>query len=167
MTCVDEPRWLDEDEQRIWRSYVLGHARLNELLDRDLRQHHDLSLAEYEVLVRLSETEQRSMRMAELAAESNQSRSRLSHTVDRLAKDGLVARHTCDHDRRGVWAILTDEGFRRLEEAACTHVRGVREYFVDTVCGEDYRALGRAFEAILENLDRASATGSAPAALDR
>ncbi|MBO0827802.1 MAG: MarR family transcriptional regulator [Streptosporangiales bacterium] len=149
---MEEPRWLDEDEQRIWRSYLLGHARLNELLDRDLREHHDLSLAEYEVLVRLSEAGDRSMRMAELAEFSNQSRSRLSHTVDRLARDGLVARNTCDDDRRGVWAILTDAGFRRLAEAACTHVRGVRAYFVDAVRGEDYRALGRAFDAILGNI---------------
>lgn len=152
MTCVEEPRWLDEDEQRIWRIYRLGHARLDELLGRDLREHHDLSLAEYEVLVRLSEAENRSMRMAELADQCNQSRSRLSHTVDRLGKDGLVARHTCDHDRRGIWAILTDAGFARLEEAARTHVRGVREYFVDTVDDDDYRALGRAFDAVLGNL---------------
>jgi DNA-binding MarR family transcriptional regulator len=161
VTCVDDPRWLDEDEQRIWRSYLLGHARLNELLDRDLREHHDLSLAEYEILVRLSETERRSMRMAELAELSNQSRSRLSHTVDRLARDGLVARHSCDHDRRGIWAILTDAGFRRLSEAACTHVRGVRAYFVDTVDADDYRALGRAFDAILGNLDKPPTRASA------
>lgn len=163
MTSVGEPHWLDEEEQRIWRSYLLGHARLNELLDRDLREQHDLSLAEYEVLVRLSETEQRSMRMAELAEVCNQSRSRLSHTVDRLAKDGLVTRHTCDHDRRGIWAILTDAGSRRLTEAACTHVRGVRAYFVDTVDGDDYRALGRAFDAILGNLEKPPARSSAEA----
>lgn len=153
MSYVEEPRWLDDDQQRVWRSYLRGHARLNELLDRDLREHHDLSLAEYEVLARLSEAENRSMRMAELAEVCNQSRSRLSHTVDRLAKDGLVARHTCDHDRRGIWAILTDVGFARLREAACTHVRGVREYFVDTVDQDDYRALGRAFDAVLGNLE--------------
>ncbi|HEX6445027.1 MAG TPA: MarR family transcriptional regulator [Streptosporangiales bacterium] len=155
-----EPRWLDDDEQRIWRSYLLGHARLNDLLDRDLREGHDLSLAEYEVLVRLSETDERSMRMAELAKVCNQSRSRLSHTVDRLAKDGLVTRHTCDHDRRGIWAILTDAGSRRLSEAACTHVRGVRKYFVDTVDKNDYRALGRAFDAILDNLGQVPARPS-------
>lgn len=160
MSCVAEPRWLDDDEQRIWRSYLLGHARLNDLLDRDLREGHDLSLAEYEVLVRLSETDERSMRMAELAKVCNQSRSRLSHTVDRLAKDGLVTRHTCDHDRRGIWAILTDAGSRRLSEAACTHVRGVRKYFVDTVDKNDYRALGRAFDAILDNLGQVPARPS-------
>lgn len=161
MTCVEEPRWLDADEQRIWRSYLLGHARLNEMLDRDLREQHGLSIAEYEVLVRLSEADRRSMRMAELADACNQSRSRLSHTVDRLAKDGLVARHSCDHDRRGVWAILTDEGFRRLARAACTHVRGVREYFLDTVGDEDYRAIGRAFDAVVDRLGRVPAR-SAP-----
>ena len=147
-----EPRWLDDAEQLSWRRYLLGNALRHERIDRDLRDGHALSAAEYEVLVRLSERPERSMRMAELADTCNQSRSRLSHTVDRLQRDGLVARHTCDADRRGVWADLTDEGFARLEVAARTHVAGVREYLVDTVSAEDFAAVGRVFQAVIDRL---------------
>ncbi|MQA82285.1 MAG: MarR family transcriptional regulator [Streptosporangiales bacterium] len=156
---VAEFEWLDDQQQRDWRRYLLGSLMLTERLDRDLRQRHDLSLAEYEVLVRLSEADDRSLRMAELAEFSNQSRSRLSHTVDRLQKDGLVVRDHCDVDRRGVWARLTDTGFARLEEAAYTHVAGVREYLVETVGPTDFTALGRAFQAVVDRL-----SGGDPAA---
>ena len=149
---VPEPRWLDDGEQLSWRRYLLGAALLHERIDRDLQERHDLSAAEYEVLVRLSEAPDRSIRMAELAEVCNQSRSRLSHTVDRLQRDGLVARHTCDADRRGVWASLTAAGLGRLEEAARTHVAGVREYFVDAASAEDFATVGRVFQAVVDRL---------------
>ncbi|MGH3098147.1 MAG: MarR family winged helix-turn-helix transcriptional regulator [Streptosporangiales bacterium] len=145
---MGEPRWLSRDEQSIWRRYLAGVGALTDQLDRELRQHHDLTMSEYEILVRLSETEHWQLRMAELAASSHQSRSRLSHAVDRLEHDGLVLRRWCEADRRGVWAQLADAGFARLEEAARTHVDGVRRYLVDAVGPADYVALGRAFAAV-------------------
>ncbi|MQA01287.1 MAG: MarR family transcriptional regulator [Streptosporangiales bacterium] len=135
---------------------------LTEQLDKDLRADHHLSHAEYEVLVHLSEADDRTLRMAELAELANQSRSRLSHTVDRLQRDGLVERDTCADDKRGVWANLTDEGMRRLEKAARTHVAGVREYLVDAVGPADYAALGRAFEAIIDRFRPDLATPDGP-----
>lgn len=145
---MGEPRWLSSDEQSTWRAYLAGVGTLADQLDRELRQHHDLTVSEYEILVRLSETEGRQLRMAELAASSRQSRSRLSHAVDRLERDGLVLRRWCEADRRGVWAQLTDAGFARVEEAARTHVAGVRRYLVDAVGPTDYAAIGRAFAAV-------------------
>lgn len=149
---VPEPQWLDEAEQHTWRLYLLGNALLQDRIDRDLRAAHDLSAAEYEVLVRLSEAPERQLRMAELAEICNQSRSRLSHTVDRLQRDGLVARHHCDADRRGVWAELTDPGLTRLEVAARTHVAGVRDYLVDVAAVDDFAAMGRVFRAVIDRL---------------
>lgn len=145
---MGEPRWLSRDEQSTWRTYLAGVGALTDQLDRELRQHHDLTMSEYEILVRLSETEGWQLRMAELAASSHQSRSRLSHAVDRLERDGLVVRRWCDADRRGVWAQLTDTGFARLAEAARTHVAGVRRYLVDAVGPADYAVIGRAFAAV-------------------
>ena len=142
-------RWLTADQQQVWRTYLLGSARLNERLDADLRQ-FDLDLAEYEILVTLSESPDRRLRMAELADAVHQSRSRLTHTVARMEKRSLVERTTCPTDRRGVWAHLTDEGFALLKEAAPSHVAAVRRHFVEAVCPEDYAALGRAFAAVLE-----------------
>src|ERR1700710_2071081 len=87
-------RWLTSDQQQVWRTYLLGSARLNERLDADLRQ-FDLDLAEYEILVTLSEAPDRQLRMAELADAVHQSRSRLTHTVSRMEKAGLVKAGEC------------------------------------------------------------------------
>ena len=141
-------RWLDADQQRVWRAYLLGSARLAERLDADLRE-FGLDLGEYEILVTLSEAPERRVRMSELADAVHQSRSRLTHTVARMENAGLVDRSSCPTDRRGVWAHLTDEGFRLLEVAAPTHVEGVRRNFVEAMTAADYAAVGRAFDAVL------------------
>ena len=141
-------RWLDAEQQRVWRAYLLGSARLAERLDADLRE-FGLDLGEYEILVALSEAPERRVRMSELADAVHQSRSRLTHTVSRMENAGLVDRSSCPTDRRGVWAHLTDEGFRLLEVAAPTHVEAVRRNFVEAMSAADYAAVGRAFDAVL------------------
>jgi len=151
---MTEPRWLDATQQRDWRAFVEGSIRLNDLLDRDLKTRHGLSMAEYEILVRLSEAPERRLRMAELADEASQSRSRLSHTVSRLECKGLVARGTCGADKRGVNAELTDEGFALLAKAAVDHVATVREFFVDVIDPSDLAAIGRAFAAVSEQVGK-------------
>ncbi len=142
------PHWLSAEQQQVWRAYLLGSARLAERLDADLRE-FGLDLGEYEILVTLSEAPERRIRMSELADAVHQSRSRLTHTVARMEKQGLVARTTCPSDRRGVWAELTPAGLRTLERAAPSHVAAVRRNFVDAADPDDYAALGRAFAAVL------------------
>ncbi|MQA25732.1 MAG: MarR family transcriptional regulator [Micromonosporaceae bacterium] len=149
---MTEPRWLNEVEQRHWRSYIAGSLRLYERLDRELREGHGLSMPEYEILVRLSEAPDRRIRMAELAESAHQSRSRLSHTVSRLQRAKLVSRDTCPEDRRGVFAVLTPEGMTRLREAAETHVRGVREHLVDVIDDTDFAVLGRLLQEVGDKL---------------
>jgi DNA-binding MarR family transcriptional regulator len=148
----DMTRWLDEQQQRAWRAYLLGTTLLYERLDRDLRETHDLSLSEYEILVRLSEAPDREVRMAEIASLLNYSRSRITHTVARLERDGLVTRRQCATDGRGVVAALTDKGLGRLVEAAPTHVEGVRAALVDVVSDEELATIGRAFTAVTETI---------------
>ena len=155
MTTPRHTRWLDSEQQRIWRAYLTATTLLNERLDRDLREKHDLSLPEYEVMVRLSESPQRRLRMAELAASLNHSRSRLTHTVSRMESEGLIRRTSCPTDRRGVIAELTDAGYDRLVEAAPTHVAGVRAHLVDVAEPHDFAAVGRVFTAVAEGLDEA------------
>lgn len=144
--------WLDSAQQRAWRAYLVGSTLLTERLDRDLRERHNLSLPEYEILVRLSESEGRRLRMAVLAESLSHSRSRVTHTVARLEKMGLVGRVACPSDGRGVEAYLTDHGFETLSEAAHTHVRGVREYLVDLCSDADFEAVGRVFDAVSDRL---------------
>jgi DNA-binding MarR family transcriptional regulator len=150
---MSETRWLDAAQQRDWRSFVAGSARLTERLDRVLREKHGLSLPEYEILVRLSEADQRRLRMADLAESVSHSRSRLSHTVGRLETDGLVRRESCYGDGRGVFAVLTTPGFERLELASHDHVESVRDFLVDVIDPTDLVALGRAFRAVMERLE--------------
>lgn len=137
------PRWLDEDQQRAWRSFLRGTAQLMEDINHDLDESAGLSLSEYEVLVRLSEAPDRTMRMSALADQLVHSRSRLTHTVRRMEADGLVVRETCAGDRRGVNARLTGTGFERLAAAAPGHVESVRRRLVDRISDDDLEQLGR------------------------
>jgi DNA-binding MarR family transcriptional regulator len=153
---MSEPRWLDASQQRDWRAYVDGSVRLTEIMDRDLKTRHGLSVSEYEILVRLSEAPDRRLRMAELAENASQSRSRLSHTCSRLESKGLVKRDSCPNDKRGVYAHLTDDGFAALDRAARDHVETVREYFIDVIDPQDLEAVGRAFSLVLKRLGATS-----------
>src|SRR3954453_459625 len=147
-----EVAWLDEEQQRSWRGFLGGTTLLMDRLDRDLRDQHRLSLPEYEILVRLSEAEDGRMRMAMLADSVSHSRSRVTHTVSRMEAAGLVVRDACLSDGRGVEAVLTAEGRKALEEAAPTHVSGVRRLLVDLVDDEDFHAVGRVFNAVTDAL---------------
>ena len=152
MASMSEPRWLDAGQQRDWRSFLEGSVRLWDVIDRDLKAKHGLTGAEYEILVRLSEAPGRRLRMAELAVSASQSRSRLSHTCGRLEAKKLVHRETCPGDKRGVFAVLTDEGFTTLDSAARDHVNTVREFFIDVMGPGDLEAVGRAFRAVADRI---------------
>lgn len=147
----EETRWLDEDQQASWRAFLLATTLLSDRLDDDLRATHGMSLVEYEVLVRLSESDGR-MRMAHLADSLAHSRSRVTHTISRMERDGLVARCGSTVDRRGVVAELTPAGRERLAAAAPVHVTGVRDYLVDIADPADLAALGRVMNAVADRL---------------
>lgn len=129
----------------------MGTTLLLDRLDEDLQRAFDLSLVEYEILVRLSEREGR-MRMAQLADALAHSRSRVTHTVSRMERAGLVHRASSPEDGRGIICGLTDQGRDLLERAAPVHVAGVRSHLVDLVAGGDFAALGRVMDAVSDNL---------------
>jgi DNA-binding MarR family transcriptional regulator len=144
--------WLTAEQQRIWRSFLGGTTVLMDRLDRDLRAAHGLSMPEYEILVRLSEAPNRSIRMAELADAVAHSRSRVTHTIARLERENIVVRGQCSDDGRGVSAVLTDHGFSILERAAHTHVTGVHTYLIENADPDDLAAVGRVMGSIVSNL---------------
>ena len=129
----------------------MGTTLLFDRLDNDLRRTFDISLVEYEILVRLSERDGQ-MRMAALADALAHSRSRVTHTVTRMEKAGLVQRSRSDEDGRGIIAALTDKGLDLLVRAAPTHVEGVRDHLVDLAADDDLAALGRVMDAVSDNL---------------
>jgi DNA-binding MarR family transcriptional regulator len=147
-----QTKWLDEDEQRSWRALLMGMTLLLDRLDDDLRRNCDLSLVEYEILVRLSEREGRQMRMAQLADALAHSRSRVTHTVTRMERSGLITRSSSPEDGRGVIASMTDKGYDLIARMAPLHVSGVRAHLVDLVSREDFAALGRVMDAVADNL---------------
>jgi DNA-binding MarR family transcriptional regulator len=149
---ASEPRWLTSEQQTSWRAYIVGTTLLTDVLDRELRQSHGLSLGEYEILVRLSESPDRTMRMAQIAESMRHSRSRVTHTVSRMEKAGLITRCAAEGDRRGVEARMTDKGWALLVEAAPTHVNGVREHFVDLATDEEFAVIGRVMNAVTDQL---------------
>ena len=152
MPDVSEERWLDEPQQHSWRALVMGMTLLLDRLDADLRRHFDVSLAEYEILVRLSEKPGRQLRMAQLADAMAHSRSRVTHTVARMEKAGLVARSSSAEDGRGIVCGMTEHGFDLLTAMAPIHVNGVRDYLVDLASAEDFEALGRVMNTVADKL---------------
>lgn len=144
-------RWLSEEDQQVWRQYLRVTMEISETLDRDLVQAHGISLNEYEVMVVLSEQPDRTIRMSTLAEELVNSRSRLTHTIRRMEKRGLVTREACADDGRGVNCILTLEGFQLLEKAAPDHVESVRRNIFDNLTDAETRRFGTILDKLGES----------------
>jgi DNA-binding MarR family transcriptional regulator len=147
-----EPRWLDDEEQRTWRAFYAATSLLFDRLDRELQRDAGMPHAYYEILVVLSETPGRSLRMSELADRTRSSRSRLSHAVAKLEASGWVQRRDCPGDKRGQLAELTDEGFAVLVKAAPGHVEGVRAHLFDQLTPAQTEQLRTISEAIVRDL---------------
>jgi DNA-binding MarR family transcriptional regulator len=146
---MPEMRWLTAEEQRAWRAYLESSIVLFDRLDRQLQRDSGITHGYYEILVRLSEAEGRSLRMSQLADATRSSRSRLSHAVARLEERGWVIRRDCPTDRRGQLAELTDEGFVVLVQAAPGHVEAVRRYVIDRLDPDQITELAEIGEMIV------------------
>jgi DNA-binding MarR family transcriptional regulator len=149
---MDGTHWLDSQEHHAWRSYLVSSRLLASQLDRELQRDSQIPQTYYEILVQLSEAPDRSLRMRDLADASESSRSRLSHAVARLEKNGWVRRESCPTDRRGAFAVLTDAGFAALVKAAPGHVASVRKHLFDRLTREQVGQLAAICDAITEGL---------------
>ena len=127
----DRTRWLDDEEQRAWRSFLRAASAIDEALDRQLQRDAGMPHAYYQVLAMLSEAPERTLRMSQLAELTTSSASRLSHAVSRLEEKGWVRRERHPTDRRGALAVLTDDGWTALQAAAPGHVAAVRRVLFD------------------------------------
>jgi DNA-binding MarR family transcriptional regulator len=149
----NEPRWLSAPEQSAWRAWLDASRLLNAELNRDLLEGNGLSIADYEILVQLSESPERRMRMSELAERTLASRSRLSHQIDRMEKAGFVTREACKQDARGFWAVLTEAGYEKIVAAAPDHVESVRRHLVSLFSEQDFLTLGEMCSTIVRPLE--------------
>jgi DNA-binding MarR family transcriptional regulator len=146
--------WLDGDEMRAWRAYVETVVELNAALEADLAG-HGLTLGDYQVLVFLSEAEERAMRMCDLAVRLQLSPSGLTRRLDGLVRSGLVERRPSETDRRVMLAVLTPKGIAAMKAAAPTHVESVRARIFDQIDRGDIAAIERVFTAIHDGLHAA------------
>ena len=140
---------LSEPELAAWRAMLRGHAALVKALDAELEQVHGLPLSSYEVLLTLDTAPSRRMRMCDLAESVLLSRSGLTRLVDRLERDGFVARDSCRDDARGSFAVLTDLGSQKLLDARVTHIDGVRRHFLSRYSPAELDQLGELLARIV------------------
>jgi len=145
------PRWLDPNEMDAWRSYIETYADLIAAIERDLAE-HGLSLGDYQVLVYLSEADEQSMRMCDLADMLQLSPSGLTRRLDGLVTAGLVTREPSADDRRVMMGRLTSEGFATLRRVAPHHVASVRRHVFDHLDDDQVEALASIFTAIGKGL---------------
>lgn len=154
---TDDVPWLDRSQLRAWVRLVAVLELLPGVLDAQLRRDADVTHFEYYVLAVLSESDDRTLRMSELARVTNATPPRLSHVVRRLEERGLVERFPCPTDARSTNARLTEAGWQKVVEAAPGHVRTVRQHVIDALDDEQVEHLAAISEAILGRLDPSGA----------
>ena len=132
---------LTERELATWRSFLAASRLLFDELDRSLTEEVGVSLADYGLLARLHEAGEQGLRMSDLADFAVFSRSRISHAVDRLEREGWVERRSCPTDRRGSYAALTEAGRAKLSEARPVHHDGIRAHLLSGLSPQQQRAL--------------------------
>ncbi|MBB4894686.1 DNA-binding MarR family transcriptional regulator [Streptomyces olivoverticillatus] len=150
------PHWLTDEEQATWRAYRHASTLLEDFLDRQLQRDAGMPHIYYGLLVQLSDAPRRRMRMTELAQHAKITRSRLSHAIARLEKNGWVRREDCPSDKRGQLAVLTDEGFEMLRASAPGHVEAVRMALFDRLTPEQAAQFGEMCRVIAAGLQPAT-----------
>lgn len=145
---------LDPTRLLAWRRFLEAHAYVLAILEQELESEEGLPLAWYDVLVHLSEADDRRLRMQDLADAVLLSKSGLSRLVDRMADAGLVRREACEADRRGTFAVLTDAGWERLRATAATHVRGVDQHFASLLTDSEAQVMATALDRIVATTGR-------------
>ncbi|MFH8453575.1 MarR family winged helix-turn-helix transcriptional regulator [Streptomyces fungicidicus] len=159
---AEEPRWLTDEEQRVWRSYIEAATLLEDHLDRQLQRDAGMPHVYYGLLVKLAEAPGNRLRMTELAMSAKITRSRLSHAVARLEKSGWVRREDCPSDKRGQFAVLTEEGEQWLRRHAPGHVDAVRQAVFDRLTPQQQKALGEIMRIVAEGLQPSGAGADLP-----
>ena len=144
---------LTESQMRAWRAFLGASTLVSARLNHELDEAAAISMYEYEILVRLFESEAGRIRMSQLADQVSYSRSRLTHTVGRLERAGYVLRSSCPNDRRGVYAHLTQAGYEFLAKTAPIHLDGVRRHLINRFTPSELATLTELLEKITTDAD--------------
>jgi DNA-binding MarR family transcriptional regulator len=147
---MDEPRWLTDEQQQMWRRFVEVLIRVPAALEAQLQRDAGLTHMGYVVLLTLSERPDHRMPMSHLARSVSSSLSRLSHVVARLEGQGWVRRERNPEDGRVQIAVLTDEGYAKVVATAPGHVEAVQQLIFDRLTPAQVRQVAKAAESILD-----------------
>ena len=145
-------RWLTGEEQRAWRGLLRMTSELNARMNRQLQDDCGISLADYDVLVVLSEAPAARLRVFEIADVLAWEQSRVSHQLARMQRRGLVARQECRADARGAFVVLTEAGRAAIERAAPAHVETVRQLVFEGLSRDQLAALTAITSGVLARL---------------
>ncbi|HZX08266.1 MarR family winged helix-turn-helix transcriptional regulator [Kribbella sp.] len=159
MDDVSKGPWLDDGEQKAWRSYLLMQRTLETHLERHLQRDFGLSKSDFEILVNLSESEHGRMRAFELGRATQWEKSRLSHHLSRMEKRGLIRKEACES--RYPEIVVTAAGLKAIQECAPAHAARVREFIVDVFGPERFAMLGEAADEVVEAVGKHCATDCA------
>jgi DNA-binding MarR family transcriptional regulator len=149
---MTQARWLNQQEERAWRSLMTMQDGLTEFLDRQLRVRCGLSNPDYQVLAHLSEAPEGRLRSFELGALLRWEKSRLSQHLSRMQNRGLVLRERCETDQRGAVIAITAKGSELIEAAAPQHVADVRDVFIDHLTAAELKTLTAIGDKVRERL---------------
>jgi DNA-binding MarR family transcriptional regulator len=152
---MGEPRWLNEEEMRAWHAFLAAGALLDRRLEQQLRRDAGLSHPQYEILVRLCDAPGGELRMTDLAEALYTSKSGVTYQITQLERAGLVRRVSCPTDTRGVVAVVTEAGRRKLAQAAPGHVAAVRALLIDVLTGAQLTVLADGLGEVARRLHAA------------
>jgi DNA-binding MarR family transcriptional regulator len=148
-----ESRWLAPDVNSVWTRFLHVTHRLEHQIDRRLQEQHGITHTQYEILVRLADSDEQALRMSDLAERIVTAKSAVTYQINKLTEMGLVSRKKCGRDNRGIWVHLTEEGAERLERAAPCILSLVRELFLDAISCDQAAELDKLLGTWSDNLD--------------
>ena len=161
MGVVGKEPWLDDDEQKAWRSYLRMNRTLETHLERHLQREFGLSKSDFEILVNLSESKTGRMRAFELGQLTLWEKSRMSHHLSRMEKRGLIRKEACVS--RYPEIAITEEGMAAIKACAPAHAALVRQFFVDVFGPDRLAVLGEVSDEIVDTIGKHRATDCPPA----
>ena len=150
---TDDSPWLSDEAEQLWRRWLRLNALLPGVLHRELQADADLSLPDFDVLVRLTDSPEGRVRVTDLARALHWERSRVSHHVTRMERRGLVKREECHTDGRGAWVVLTTQGRTAIERAAPAHVATVRRLVFDALTPQEAEVMATVVGKVLARLE--------------
>ena len=133
----------------MWRAFLETHSTVVKYLERRMHEQHGLPLSWWDVLLQLADGPEGRLRMGELAESVLLTRSGVTRLLDRMIEAGLVLREPCPGDRRGYYAVITQEGRDTIGRVGPDHSKDAWKVFLGHITEEEAVLLGRVFKRVL------------------